>query len=65
MQGYTRILIWVFSILGRDGVLLLSHRLTSINVALLENHGSIAKYEVYSAVNVAFTEKLTVRMHIA
>jgi hypothetical protein len=60
MNGYARILIWVFSILGRDSVLLLGHRLTSINVALLKNNRSISKYKIYGAINVAFAEELTV-----
>ncbi|RDY04622.1 hypothetical protein CR513_11647, partial [Mucuna pruriens] len=59
MDGYARVLIWVFPILGRDGVLLLGHGLTSIDVTLLENHGRIAKYEVHGAINVTFTEELT------
>lgn len=65
MDGYTRVLIWVFPVLGRDGVLLLGHGLACVKVALLENHCGVAEYEVHGAVNVALAEELTVGVNIA
>ena len=65
MDGYTCVLIRVLPILGRDCVFLLGHGLSSINVTLLENHGSVAEYEIYGTVNVTFTEELAVGVHIA
>lgn len=64
MYGNARVLIRVFAILGRDGVLLLGHWLAGPETAVLEHHGSIAEYEVDGSVNVAFAEKLTVGMDI-
>lgn len=65
MDGYTRVLIWVFPVLGCDGILLLGHGLASIKVAFLEDHGSVAEYEVHGTVNVTFAEELTIGVHIA
>lgn len=54
------VLIWVFLSLSSDGVELIGKRLPWLDVAVLEDHSSIAKYEVYGTCNVAFFVELAI-----
>lgn len=64
MDGYTRVLIRVFSVLSCDGVFLLRHGLSRVEAAVLENNCSVAEYEIHGTVNVTFAVELTIRMCI-
>jgi len=54
------VLVRVLLALGRDGVELFWHRLSRLDVALLEDHGCIAKDEINGACDGAFTVELAV-----
>ena len=58
MDGGSGVLIWVGPALSSDGVELVRHRKTRVDVAVLENHGGVAEDEVDSAVDVAVAVKL-------
>lgn len=64
MDRDASVLIWVFSVLGRDGYLLLVHWLSGVNVAVLEDDCGIAENEIDGAVNVAVAIELTLGVHV-
>lgn len=64
MDGDPGVLVRVFSILGRDGVLLHGHGLSGVHVAVLEHHCRITKYEVHCSVNITFAEELALRVYV-
>ena len=64
MDNYARILVRIGSCLCSDGVLLVAHWSTDVDVAVLKNSNSVTKYEVYSSINVTVTIELTLRIDI-
>ena len=57
------ILVWIGSALCSDGVDLIGW-ISSIDVAILEHDGRIAKYKVNSAIDVTLFIELSLRMNI-
>lgn len=64
MDRNTRILIRVLAVLGRDRVLLEWQGLPGVDTAVLEDDGSVPEYEVDSAVDVALSVELSLRVRI-
>lgn len=64
MDGYARILIRVFSVLGRDGIFLQGHGLSGINGAVLQNNSGVSEYEIYGPVNLALAVELAIGVHV-
>ena len=64
MNRDARVLVRVFSILGREGDFLGSHGLSGVYVTVLEDYGCISKYEVYCSIYVTFTIELAVRVYV-
>lgn len=64
MDRDSRVLIWVCTTLGCYSVLLPAHGSSRVDHAVLEHYGSISKYKVHSAIDVAFPVKLPLGVHI-
>lgn len=64
MDDDARVFIRVFSSLGSDRVLLIDHRFSYINVAVLEDCHGVAEYEVHRAIYVAIAIELSLRVDI-
>lgn len=64
MDGDACVLIWILSVLGRDGVLLKVHGLARIEATVLKDHSCIPKDKIDGAVDVAFPEELPLRVDI-
>ena len=64
MDHNARVLIWVGSSLGCDGVGLVTHWFSRVDATALEDYRRITKYEVNCPVNVTFFVKLTFRIDI-
>ena len=64
MDGNACVLIWVFAVLGSNGVLLPIHWLARIDATVLEYYGCIAEYEIHRAVDVTFAEELAIGVNI-
>ena len=64
MNRDARVLVRVFSILGRDGDFLGSHGLSGVYVTGLEDYSCISKYEVHCSVYITFTIELAVGVYI-
>lgn len=58
------VLVRVGTALGSDCVLLTTHGFSCVDHAILEDHRSVTKDEVYGAVYVAFFVELTLRMGV-
>lgn len=59
MDGGSGVLIGVGSALRREGVELATHWETGVDVAVLQNDGSIAKDEIDSTIDITFSIELT------
>lgn len=64
MNGSTGILVRIRSPLCGDGVELVAHWETWIDVAVLEDHGGVAEYEIDGAVDVALSVELAKRVRV-
>ena len=58
MDRSARVLVRIGSALGGDGVELVAHRKSRIEVAVLEDDGGVSEDEIYCSVDVAFSVEL-------
>lgn len=58
------VLIWVSSTLCCDRVLLVTHRFSHVDVAVLKNGDGVAEDEVYGSVYVTFTVELALGVYV-
>ena len=57
-------MVWVFSSLGRDHVVLVTHGLSGLQLAVLENNGCISEDEVNGAGDEGVTVELSVTVGV-